>query len=76
MFSISCVLGNRDHVGSAELISLLILEHTFLFPNQIISAEIWSVAQLYVFIANNFINYSGAISKYCGNGQALYPYHW
>jgi len=44
MFSISCVLGNRDHAGSAELISLLILEHTVLFPYQIISAEIWSVA--------------------------------
>lgn len=44
MLSISCVLGNRDHGGSAELISLLILEHTVLFPYQIISAEVWSVA--------------------------------
>ena len=44
MLIISCVLGNRDHAGSPELISFLILEHTVLFPHQISSAEIWSVA--------------------------------
>jgi len=44
MFNISCVLSKRDHAGSAELISLLILEHTVLFPHKTISAEIWSVA--------------------------------
>ena len=44
MFIISFVLSNREHAGSAELISLLILEHIVLFPHQIISAEFWSVA--------------------------------